>query len=97
MALKAHGLLDDGSWIYALIDGHGHEVGAAVLVLEEQTAYFSDIWIAPHLRRRGIATALYDAVESSGIALTPSRELDEDGALFWESRLAFRTCIPGVV
>jgi hypothetical protein len=89
MGLKAYGQPDDdGSLVIAINDDLGREVGAAVLVLEGLSGHFSDIWIIPHLRRKGVATSLYDAVERMGIVLRPSDELDEDGALFWESRLS---------
>lgn len=39
-------------------------------------------------RRKGVATALYDAVEGLDIVLEPSEHLDEDGAL--ENRLSSR-------
>ncbi len=79
---------DDGVWVFAITSGEGREVGAAVLVVEETSGYFVDVWIAPHLRRKGVATALYDGVEAAGIVLKPSEHLDEDGLLFWNSRRA---------
>jgi GNAT superfamily N-acetyltransferase len=77
---------DDGVWVFAIASEDGREVGAAVLVGEEASGHFEDVWIAPHLRRKGVATALYDGVEAAGIVLHPSEHLDGDGLLFWNSR-----------
>jgi GNAT superfamily N-acetyltransferase len=84
---------DDGVWVFAIASGDGREVGAAVLVVEGASGHFDDVWIAPHLRRKGIATALCDGVEAAGISLNPSEHLDEDGLLFWDSRKP-QTVIP---
>lgn len=78
---------DDGVWVFAITSEDGREVGAAALVLEDTSGHFEDVWIAPHLRRKGVATALYDGVEAAGIVLHPSEHLDEDGLLFWDSRV----------
>lgn len=75
-----------GVWVFGITSEDGREVGAAVLVVEGASGRFEDVWVAPHLRRKGIATALYDGVEAAGISLTPSEPLDEDGLLFWNSR-----------
>jgi GNAT superfamily N-acetyltransferase len=76
----------EGVWVFAITSEDGREVGAAVLVLEGTSGHFEDVWIAPHLRRKGVATALYDRVEAAGIVLHPSEHLDENGLLFWEVR-----------
>lgn len=49
---------------------------------------FEEIWVRPGRRRTGIATAVYDAVAGLGLRVVPSKEMDEDGAMFWEARQA---------
>jgi GNAT superfamily N-acetyltransferase len=49
--------------------------------------FFEDVYVSPGHRRRGVATAIYDGFEAAGLIVCPSDHLDEDGALFWESRL----------
>ena len=36
---------------------------------------------------------IYDAIERLGVAVVPSSGMDEDGALFWEARLAAKGVI----
>lgn len=79
---------DGGVWVFGIMSEDGREVGAAVLVVDGESGRFDDVWVAPHLRRKGVATALYDGVEAGGISLNPSEHLDEDGLLFWNSRKA---------
>ncbi len=45
------------------------------------------IFVEEGFRRLGIATCIYDFVESVIGRLHPSSELDETGALFWEARI----------
>lgn len=84
----------DGSLVFALTDPAGREVGAAVLVTDGYDGFFSDIWIVPRLRQKGVATALYDAIEERGIFLRASDELDEVGACFWAARCASMSTPP---
>lgn len=50
----------------------------------------SELYVESGWRRRGIATAIYDHVEKAGLKIAPSEHLDEEGALFWDARLAAR-------
>lgn len=45
-----------------------------------------EAWVEPDFRRKGIATALYRAIENStGRLLKPDRSLSDDAIAFWRS------------
>jgi len=74
--------------VEASLHGDGAFVGLFMLRHREGWGSFADVWVDPGKRRRGLATAVYDEFERRGVRVVPSPRLDEDGALFWESRLA---------
>ena len=70
-------------------DGDGENVGQVVFGTTDEGALCGqDLYVTPGRRRKGIATALYDAAERLGHRVVPSDELDEDGHLFWADRLS---------
>lgn len=48
--------------------------------------FFRNIEILPEYRRMGVASAIYDYVESLGHSIQPSPLLTADGAAFWKKR-----------
>lgn len=93
LAVMASGL--DGRAVEIRVTSGGFPVAEAVFVLlEEGRGCFEEIWVDPAWRRKGIATAVYDSVEALGVEVQPSSTLDEDGALFWEARMARRAVTP---
>lgn len=69
-------------------DEEGDVVGFVVFAKAAEGRLFGrDLYVEPGHRRRGVATALYDAAEALGHRAAPSDELDEDGHLFWEARI----------
>ena len=69
------------------LDGEGEIVGQVVFDRTGEGALVGrDLYVHPGRRRKGVATALYDAAEALGHRVTPSDDLDEDGHLFWEAR-----------
>jgi len=73
--------------VQASLRGEDALVGLFMYRHGEGWGSFSDVWVDPTKRRRGVATAVYDEIERRGVAVVPSSGLDEDGALFWEARL----------
>ncbi|NTF17304.1 GNAT family N-acetyltransferase [Agrobacterium rubi] len=76
----------DGALVWRIGDTSDYEVGAAVLIVDGCSGYFEDVWLSPHIRRQGVASALYAAVEEQGISLIPPPGGDDDVSRFWESR-----------
>ncbi len=47
---------------------------------------FDKVWTHPQARGRGVATAMYGAVEDMGLPVHPSDTLTPDGMAFWRGR-----------
>jgi hypothetical protein len=45
-----------------------------------------DLWVKESMRRQGIATLMYQAVEKKGFTIEPSDQLTPAGQEFWKSR-----------
>lgn len=72
------------------LDPDGWRLAGSVIFSEVHAGVLSaaDLYVQPGRRRKGVATAMYDAAEAMGWQVVPSDALDEDGALFWEARAA---------
>ena len=85
-------IIDVGAGAYAartrLPDGSVEDAAWASLVDGSTGDYLTSIWVEPVHRRRGVAGALYEAIERDiGRALRPSpRHLSPDARAFWAAR-----------
>lgn len=71
--------------IYTVRDINGEQVAYALM--EEHGTSVNDVAVSDELRRRGLATALYDYIEQkAGQKLAPSDSVLPDGQKFWEAR-----------
>lgn len=69
-------------------DGTTEIVGEGTAVLEDGSAYFSNIAVSPKYQRMGIATAMYDQIEEMfDVEVTPSPgEIEPSAMSMWEYR-----------
>lgn len=72
----------------AYVEGRGAPVGSVEFRKNADGTYSADtnLYVEPAQRRKGVATAMYDAAERAGMALRPSEQLLPAGAAFWKSR-----------
>lgn len=94
----------DQGMLVCIIDGpertlyEWHLDGIVVGKLTVMPNNYQEIWVHADYRRRGIATAMYDAVEKErGIVFQPTKSLTPEdrggGQQFWEARLAARSSV----
>jgi GNAT superfamily N-acetyltransferase len=75
----------DGRDVYTVYDQKNK---IATAMMSGQGHYVSDLDVVPHMRRMGVATALYNHIEKvTGQKLIPSPMYQTDqGKAFWASR-----------
>jgi len=61
-------------------------VGTAVFERDGKYLKGKDLWVRRSVRKRGIASLMYKAVEEKGFVLEPSDQLTPAGQGFWQSR-----------
>lgn len=82
----------DAAYSVVVSETDGIQVANGEFVAETpDTGFFEDIYVSIGRRRRGIATAIYDAFEAAGFDVHPSNSLDADGVLFWAARTETRS------
>jgi hypothetical protein len=55
-------------------------------IFNEDKSYFEFIKVFDDYRRQGVATAIYNYVETLGYKVKPSHNLEPDGEEFWKNR-----------
>jgi hypothetical protein len=68
--------------VYATIG----DVTVAEGKFDPERNYFRGIEVSPTFRRIGLATAIYDYIDSQGYHIQPSNNVQPDGQKFWASR-----------
>lgn len=88
-----YGIFDEGQGTYTVLAWYpgrlndGVEIGRANLTDDGRGDYFTSVRVDREHQRRGVATALYKAVErATGRTLRPSpRHLSPDAEAFWKA------------
>jgi GNAT superfamily N-acetyltransferase len=71
--------------LFSVFNHRDEQVAYALVELDFTSV--NDVLVDEDLRRRGIATALYDHIENvCGVKLRPSRVRYADGRAFWKTR-----------
>jgi len=87
-AIVVTALRKPGGWISVDVHLEETHVGWAELLLKKGSLVGHSLWVRPDLRRLGIATAIYNVVETEMGQITPSPQgLTRLGRQFWRQRL----------
>ena len=85
---------DENGTFFVTIHKNDLLVGGAELSYTPSGWQADHLWVCDNHQRRGLATKMYDLVESTtGLPVLPSDVQTEDAKLFWESRLS-KTKVP---
>lgn len=80
---------DENGTFFVTIHKNELLVGGAELSYTPSGWQADHLWVCDNHQRRGLATKIYDLVESTtGLPVLPSDVQTEDAKLFWESRLS---------